>query len=114
MGTLQSEKTAAIGVGIDVGDRVFAQFVEMVLHPFGGAEQSRLFAIPRAINNGALGLPTRFDEFTESAGFLELRDEAGDGIFRAVDPGVVVIAANYPLIGIAATGDVRDHVVDWL
>src|SRR5260370_40548464 len=42
------EVTAAIAVRIDVRDGVHAQFVIVLLCPFGRAEESRLFAVPRA------------------------------------------------------------------
>ena len=55
-----SQKAAAVRVGIDVGDGVLAQFVVVRFRPLCGAEQAGLFAVPRAIDDGALGLPARF------------------------------------------------------
>ena len=93
-----SEITAAVAVRIDVGNAVGAQFVVMLLGPFGRAQEPRLFAVPRAINNGALRLPSGFYKLPKRASFFQNCDLAGNRILRAVDPAVVMIAANHPLI----------------
>ena len=69
--TFDAEITAAIAVGIDVRDAVRAQFVIVLLGPFGRAQESRLFSVPRTINDGALGLPAGLDQFAESPGFFQ-------------------------------------------
>jgi len=76
MGTFGVEIAAAVGVGVDVDDGMFHQVVAVVLHPFGGADQAGLFAIPGAIDDGALRLPAGFQKFAEGAGFFEFGDEA--------------------------------------
>ena len=52
------DKAAVITVRIDVGDSVLLQFIHMSFDPFNRAEQTWLFAIPGAINNGALRDPS--------------------------------------------------------
>src|ERR1700683_3232105 len=86
----------------------------MGLGPFGGTEEGRLFAVPEAIDDGAVGLPALFHELTEGARFFKLGAGAGEGIFRAVDPGVVMIAADDPLIGKFGAGNFGDDVVEGL
>ena len=98
MRAFDSEITAAVTVRIDVGDAVGAQFVIVLLGPFGRAQEPRLFAVPRAINSGALRLPSGFYQLPNRASFFQNCDLAGNRILRAVDPAVVMIAANHPLI----------------
>src|SRR6266404_411313 len=114
VGTLGVEIAAAVGVGIDVNNRVLHQLVAVVFHPFGGADEAGLFAIPRAIDDGALGLPAGFQKFAEGTSFFKFRNQAGDWVFGAVDPGVVMVAANDPLVGIRAAGNSGDDVIDGL
>ncbi len=70
----------------------------MVLSPLRRAQQHGLFAIPGAIDDRALGLPTLLQQFAQGARFFQQRDLAGDGIFRAVHPSVVMISAHNPLV----------------
>ena len=96
--TLHAKKSAAIAIGVDVDGGVLLEFVAVVLGPLRGAEQHGLFAVPRAINNGAFGLPALLEQFAHRARFFQQRDLAGDGIFRAVHPAIVMIAAHDPLV----------------
>ena len=107
------EISTVTAVGIDVGDGVLVQFADVGFDPFDGAQQAGLFAIPCAINDGAFGRPALLVQFAESARFFEFGRHAGDGIVGAVDPRVMMIAANDPLIGIGA-GDRGDDVVERL
>ncbi len=59
-------------------------------------------------------MPALLEEHAERACLLELVHRARDGIFGAVHPAVVVIAANHPLIGLGAPRDRGDDVVDRL
>src|SRR4029077_16141722 len=68
--SLDAEIAAAIAVGINVGDAMRAQFVVVLLGPFGRAEESAFFSIPRAINDRALWFPAGLDEFAESSRFF--------------------------------------------
>ena len=45
------------------------------------------------------------------AGFFQQRSLARDRIFGAVDPGVMMIAANDPFVGRDAAGNLGDDVV---
>src|SRR2546421_10745182 len=98
MRAFDSEITAAVTVGIDVGDAVGAQFVIVLLGPLGRAQEPRLFAIPRAINNSALRLPTGFYKLPKRTRLFQNSDLAGNRSVRAVDRSVVMVATNRPLI----------------
>src|SRR5579863_5218707 len=100
MGAGQIKIAAAVAVGIDVHDRVLVEFVGVSFDPFCRTEETWFFTVPRAIDYGALGLPTLFDQFAERARFFDHGGLAGERIFRAIDPSIVVIAANDPLVGI--------------
>src|SRR5258708_34977794 len=103
MRTLSFKIAASVAVRVDVNGGVLFEFVGVVLRPFCRSQQHGLFAIPRAINNGALGFPSLLEQFAQSAGFFQQRDLAGDWIFRAVDPSVMMVAANHPLAGLFRT-----------
>ena len=47
-----------------------------------------------------LGFQPCLHELAERARLFEQSDLAGDGILGAVHPGIVVIAADHPLVGI--------------
>src|SRR5260370_36031053 len=81
--------SAAIAVRIDIGNAVRAQFVVVLLGPFGRAQQSGLFSVPRTINNGALGLPAGLDQLAESPRFFQDGNLSWDGILRSVYPPAV-------------------------
>ena len=88
-----------------------AQFVIVLLGPFGRAQQSGLFSVPRAINDGALGLPSGLDQLPEGPRFFHKGNLARDGILRAVHPPVMMVAANHPLIGKRSALNSSDDVV---
>ena len=108
------EEAAAVAIGVEVSDGVLFQFVGVKLGPLGRSEQGRLFAVPEAIDDGAGGLPALLEQFAEGACFFEFRAGAADGISGAVDPGVMMIAANDPLIGELFAGDGCDDIVERL
>src|SRR5260370_17137180 len=91
-----------------------AEFVVVLFGPFRGTKKSRLFAIPRAINNSALWFPAGFHQLTERPRFLQNCDLAGNGILRAVHPAIVMVAANHPLIRKRCTLHFSHHVANWL
>ena len=91
-----------------------SQLGRMRLHPFGRSEQHRLFAVPRAENNGALRLEALLHQLANRARLFEERDHGRDRILGAVHPPVVVVAAHHPLIGLLGPLDSRDHIVDGL
>ena len=107
-----AEKAAAVSIRVEVEHRLLRELLRVRLHPFGGAEQRRLLAVPRGVDERALRLPSLLHELAHRARFLELRDEAGERVFRAVHPAVVMVAAHDPLIGILRTRNLRDHIVD--
>ncbi len=109
-----AEIAAAIAVGIDVRDAVRAQFVVVLLGPFGRAEKAGLFAIPRAINNGAFRFPAGLDELTESPRFFHEGNLARNRILSAVHPPIVMIAADHPFIGKSCALNFSNHIVDGL
>ena len=73
------EKAAAVAIGVDVSDGMFAQFIDVRLHPFCGTEQAWLFAVPGAIDDGALGIPSLLVQFAQHASFFELGDMPARG-----------------------------------
>src|SRR5262249_6303809 len=107
-------EAASVAVSIDVKSGMLLEFVTVKLSPLGGAQKHGLLPIPRAVDDGALRLPSLLEQLTQGAGFFEQRDLPGDGIFRAVDPAVMVVAADNPLVGRLGTGNAEDHVIDRL
>ena len=92
-------------------DAIAAELVGMRFRPFGGAEQSGLLSVPKAENDGALRLPTLLQESAETARLFHQRTRAGERIFGAIDPGVVVVAADDPLVRGDRSWNAHDHVV---
>src|SRR5256885_11388274 len=91
-----------------------AQFVIVLLGPLGRAQQSGFFSVPRAIDDGALRLPAGLDQLAERPRFFQDGNLSGDGILRAVYPGIVMVAANHPLIGESGARNFPDDVVERL
>src|SRR5208282_3696624 len=58
--TAHEEIAATVRVTVDVNDGVLLEFRVMSFAPFGGTEKPFLFAIPRAIDDGALRAPALF------------------------------------------------------
>ena len=114
VGPVHLKKTAIVGIGIDVQHRVVAQFCRMLFHPFGGTEQSRLLAIPGAINNGPPRFPPLLAQFAQRSRFFQLRHHPGNRIFRAIHPRVVVVAADHPFVRGFVAGNLGDDVIDRL
>src|SRR5262245_37393413 len=86
----------------------------MVLDPLSRAEQAGLLAVPGGIDNGRLGPPAAADELTKNAPLLEFGRHPADRILRAIDPCVVMIAANDPLIWKRGPGKPGDDVIERL
>src|SRR5918912_1857863 len=93
-----AEEAAPVRVGVDIDGGVSLQKVRVRLGPFGRTQQSWLFAIPRRIHNRPLRLPPGLDQETYGARLLHQRDQPADGVIRAVDPCVVMVAANNPFV----------------
>ena len=104
-------KSAPVAIGVDISDRVLFKIRGMRLRPFGGTEQPRLFAIPEAVNDGPLRLPALLQQFGKPAHLFHFGDRAGKRILRAVDPRVVMIAANHPFVRIFGARNPHDHVI---
>ena len=83
----------------------------MRLGPFRGTEQPRFFAIPERVNNGPLRFPALLQQFGKPAHLFHLGDRARKRICSAVDPAVMMIAANHPLVRIFGAGNAHDHVI---
>src|SRR5580704_17294752 len=105
------EKSSFVAVGVEVDDGVLAQVVEVRLNPLRGAEQARFFAVPGTVDDGALGRPALLVQFAEHASFFELRSHSREGIVGAIHPGIVMVSANYPLIGSGRAAQGRDYIV---
>ena len=104
------QESAAVAVRVDVGDRLRRKLVRVRLDPFRRAEEPLLLAVPGAEDDRALRPPSLLKERADGAGLLEHRDEAADRVLGAVDPRVVVVAADHPLVGPHGAGNVRDDV----
>ena len=114
MGAFEKKIAAAGGVAVEIHDGFLLEFCDVGLDPFSRTEEAGLFAVPDAVNDGAAGLPALLDQLAEGAGFFEFGGGAGDGIVCAIDPGVVMVAANDPLVRLGAAGDLGDDVVEGL
>src|SRR5579859_6601930 len=114
MRALHAQIAAAITVSIDVDGGVLLEFGRVVLSPFGRAQKHGLLAVPGAIDNGALRLPALLEQFAQRPRFFEQRYLPGNWVFGAVDPAIVVVAADNPLIGRFGALDLEDDVVNRL
>ncbi len=110
VGPADREEAAAVAVGIDVRDALRPELFPVELGPLGRAEQPLLLAVPRAQENRALGPPALLEHRSVRAGLFEHRHEARDRILGPVDPGIVVIAPDDPLVGPDAARDSCDDV----
>ena len=108
------QEAAAVRVGVDVRDRMPLELRRVLLDPFGGPEQTLLFAIPRGVDDRPLRFPPLPEQRAQRPRLFELGGHAADGIVRAVHPCIVVIAADDPLVGIGGARDPGDHVVERL
>ena len=109
--SLHAEITAAVRVGVEVRHRVRRQLSLVRLHPFRGAEQARLLAVPGGVDDRALRSPALGVQRTHRARLFQLGHEPGDRILGTIDPGVVVVATNDPLVGFAGSGESGNHIV---
>ena len=94
----RAEIAAAIGIRVQVNDGMLSKLIGVRFYPLRGTEKAGLFAIPRAVIDGALRSPAGLYQFGQGARFLELVHLAGNRIVGAVDPRIVVIAANNPFV----------------
>ena len=109
------KKPRAVAVGVDVDGGVLAQLVGVGLGPLGRAEQARLLAVPGGVDDGALRASSRSWRARPAArASAQLGHHAAERVGGAVDPGVVMVAADHPLVGPLGAGDAGDHVVDRL
>ena len=99
------EEAAAVAVAVDVDDGLLSQLRVVLLDPLGRAEQPRLFAVPRRVDDRALRPPALLQQLAERARLLELRRHAADRIAGAVHPRVVMVAADDPFVGIGRARD---------
>src|SRR5262249_35187674 len=97
LGVARSEEAALVAVGIQVKYGMFLQVPAVSLDPLDRAEQARFFAVPGAIDNGAFWSPALLVKFAEHSCLFKFRRHTGNRIVGAVDPGVMMVAANDPL-----------------
>ena len=83
----------------------------MGLDPLRRAEQPLLFAVPGAEEDRPFRLPSLRQELSEGARLLEKGRHGADGILGPVDPRIVVISVQKPLIGPGGAFDTGDDVV---
>src|SRR5271170_7654955 len=114
MRPFRAKQSPPVAVGIDVGDSVLLQLRGMRLGPLRRSQQARLLAVPEAIDHGALRLPSLFKQFRQRACFLQFRARAGYRVACSIDPGVVMIAANYPFVWIPGAWYTCNYVIERL
>src|SRR5258705_12392740 len=86
----------------------------MSLNPFGRTQEPLLFAVPRAQDDRSLWPPPLLEQVTKRAAGFHERDLAACRIVGSINPRVVMIAEDHPLIGKGAPADASDHVVERL
>src|SRR5207245_1171972 len=111
VGARHAEVAPPVGVAVEIGDGLVRQLVGVRFSPFRRAEQGRFFAVPGGVHDRAARLPPLLQQRAVGAGLFEQRHLTGDRVLRAVHPGVVVVAADDPLIRGSRARDARDHVV---
>ena len=74
MRAVHIQNAAVVAVGVDIDGGMLPQFIGMGLDPFGRAEQHGLFAIPRAVEDGAPRLPPLLQQPTQCARFFQQRN----------------------------------------
>src|SRR3954453_5733118 len=84
----------------------------MFLGPLCGAEQPPLFSIPRCDDDGPARLPSLLQQLTERSSRLHQRDVAARRIRCAIDPRVVMITLDDPLVGKLTPLNAGDDVVE--
>src|SRR2546423_1806516 len=110
--SFDTQVSAAVGVAVEIGDGVCLQLVGVRFHPLGRSEQPRLLSVPPGVDDGTLRAPTLLVESAGSTCFLQLRDESGNRILRAVHPSVVVVSANHPLVRFGGAWKPGDDIVE--
>src|SRR5438270_8493643 len=103
-------ESASIAVRVYIHHRVLTQLLQMSLHPLSRTKQARLFPIPQAVDDRALWLPALLQQLAQSASFFEHGRGSRNGIVGSIDPRVVVIPTDHPLIRICGTGNARNDV----
>jgi hypothetical protein len=110
MSILFTDATSPANAGSPARGKSRAIAFGVRLGPLGRPDQRRLLAVPRREDQRAAGVPSLLQQLADRAHLLEHRDLARHGIVRAVDPGVVVVAAHDPRVGRAGAGDLADDV----
>ena len=87
------------------------QLIGMRFGPFSGTDQSLFFAIPSAEDDRAFRTPAALGQLAHSLSFSENSNHPANRIFGAIHPGVVMIAADHPLIRPLAAAKPRDDIV---
>ena len=103
------EEAAAVGVGVDIEERLLLQLGGVGLGPFGRAQEARLLAVPARVDDGPRRPPARAVERAQRLGLAHQRDLAGQRVGRAEHPAVMVVAADDPLVGIGRSAQHADR-----
>ena len=77
------------------------QFLRVLLHPLGRADQAFLFGVPTAEDHGALRPPAVLQQRADPVYCLQHRGRSAVGIDGAVHPGIAMIARHHPVVRIA-------------
>src|SRR5271166_1508978 len=82
----------------------------MIFAPLGGTDQSFLLSVPACDHDSALGLPAGFQERPQTMYRLQHRRSAAIWIYRAVHPGIAMIAGDHPFIGRRRSANFADYI----
>src|ERR1700722_4948056 len=89
-------------IDIKVGCSV-CKFLGVIFAPLRRTDQSFFFGVPTADHDRSLGLPPGFNELAEPVHRFQHGGCAAVGINRSINPGVAVIACDYPFVGRCST-----------
>src|SRR6202140_3570660 len=114
MRSLSTKVPSAVGIAIEIRNRMRLQLFGVCLDPFCGAEESWFLAVPRGVDDGGLRPPALLVQRTKRARFLQFSYETRDRILRTIHPRVVVIPTNDPLVRLGGAGKFGDYIIECL
>ena len=109
--TTSAQTPSAVGVGIDVQHGLRAQLVAVLFHPFRGAHETELLGIPQGKHDGPFRFPSGFLQGAKYVSSFKNHRGSAYWIVRAVNPSIVVVTVDDPLIG-RLPGDGGDYVMN--
>ena len=107
MAAAEPQEAASIAVGVGIQDGLLREFLAVFLRPLGGSHEPLLLGTPGGEHQSAAWT---FRQLGDRLGLGEHGDEPGDRVAGTVVPGVMVVAAQHPLVGKARALETRDDV----